>query len=64
MNFKSGAAGEILIFECEKRHRIQPLKMDTVTVGAFDGFIHLHDESKHYLSHRFAQRRYRFTQFI
>ena len=64
MSSKSGAAGEILIFECEKRHGIQPLKMDTVTVSAFDAFIHLHDESKHYLSHQYVQRRYRFTQHI
>ena len=64
MNSKSGAAGEILFFESEKRHEIGPLKMDTLTVSAFDAFIHVHDESKHDLSHRFAQRRYRFTQCI
>ena len=63
MSSKSGAAGEIF-FESEKRHEIRPLKMDTLTVSAFDAFIHVHDESKHYLSHRFAQRRYRFTQCI
>ena len=64
MSSKSGAAGEILFFESEKRHGIQPLKTDTLTVSAFDAFIHVHDKSKHYLSHRFAQRRYRFTQCI
>ena len=63
MSSKSGAAGEIF-FESEKRHEIWPLKMDTLTVSTFDAFIHVHDESKHYLSHRFAQRRYRFTQCI
>ena len=64
MSSKSGAAGE-LFFESEKRHKIQPLKMDdTLTVSTFDAFIHVHDESKHYLSHRVAQRRYRFTQCI
>ena len=51
MSSKSGEAGEILIFEREKCHRIRPLKMDTLTVSAFDAFIHVHDESKHYLSH-------------
>ena len=64
MSSKSGAAGEILFFESEKRHGIWPLKMDTLTVSAFDALIHVHDESKHYLSHQFAQRRYRFTQCI
>ena len=64
MSSKSGAAGEILFFESEKRHGIRPLKTDTLTVSAFDAFIHVHAESKHYLSHRFAQRRYRFTQCI
>ena len=64
MSSKSGAAGEILFFESEKRHEIRPLKTDTLTVSTFDAFIHVHDESKHYLSHRFAQRRYRFTQCI
>ena len=59
MSSKSGAAGEILFFESEKRHEIRPLKMDTLTMSGFDAFIHIHDESKHYLSHRFAQRRYR-----
>ena len=29
MSSKSGAAGEIFIFECEKSHGIWPLKMDT-----------------------------------
>ena len=48
---KSGAAGEILIFESEKHHEIRPLKMGTITVSAFGAFIHVHDESKHYLSH-------------
>ena len=51
MSSKSEAAAEILFFESEKRHEIQPLKTDTLTVGAFDAFIHVHDESKHYLSH-------------
>ena len=64
MSSKSGAAGEILFFESEKRHEIRPLKTDTLTVSTFDAFIHVHDESKHYLSHRFAQRRYCFTQCI
>ena len=54
MSSKSGAAGEIFIFESKKRHGIRPLKTDTLTVSAFDAFIHVHDESKHYLSHRFA----------
>ena len=64
MSSKSGTAGEILFFESEKCHEIRPLKTDTLKVSTFDAFIHVHDESKHYLSHRFAQRRYRFTQFI
>ena len=64
MSSKFGAVGEILFFESEKRHEIRPLKKDTFTVNAFDAFIHVHDESKHYLSHRFAQTRYRFTQCI
>ena len=64
MSTKSGAGGEILFFESEKHHEIRPLKMDTLTVSAFDAFIHVHDKSKHYLSHRFEQRRYCFTQCI
>ena len=48
MSSKSEAAGEILFFESEKRHKIQPLKTDTLTVSTFDAFIHIHDESKHY----------------
>ena len=64
MSSKSGAAGEIKKIESEKRHGIQPLKTDTLTVSAFDAFTHVHDDSKHYLSHRFAQRRYCFTQCI
>ena len=64
MSSKSEAAGEILFFESEKCHEIQPLKTDTLTVSTFSAFVHVHDESKHYLSHRYAQRRYRFTQFI
>ena len=64
MSSKSGAAGEILFFESEKRHEIWPLKTDMLTVSTFDAFIHVHDESKHYLSHRFAQGRYCFTQCI
>ena len=60
MSSKSGAAGAIFIFESEKNHGFQPMKMDTLTVSAFDAFIHVHDESKHYLSHQFVQRRYRF----
>ena len=56
MSSKSGAAGEILFFLSEKCHGIEPLKTDTLTVSAFNAFIHVHDESKHYLSHRFAQR--------
>ena len=61
MNSKSGAVIEILFFESEKCHRVLPLKMDMLTMSAF---IHIHDESKHYLSHQFAQRSYRFTQCI
>ena len=64
MSSKSEAAGEILFFESEKHHKIWPLKTDTLTVSTFNAFIHVHDESKHYLSHQFAQSRYRFTQFI
>ena len=64
MSSKSGAGGEILFFESEKCHEIRPLKTDTLTMSAFDAFIHVHDESKHYLSHWFAQRRYRLTQCI
>ena len=64
MSPKSGAAGEIFIFESEKRHEIRPLKTDTLTVNAFNAFIHVHDESEHYLSHQFTQRRYHFTQCI
>ena len=59
MSSKSGAAGEILFFESEKRHEIL-----TPENGHAHAFIHVHDESKHYLSHRFAQRRYRFTQCV
>ena len=62
MSSKSEEAGEILFFESEKRHEIRPLKTDTLTVSTFDAFVHVPDESKHYLSHRFAQRRYCFTQ--
>ena len=64
MSSKSGASGAIFIFESEKRHGIRPQKMETLTVSAFDAFIHIHDKSKHYLSHQFVQRRYRFTQSI
>ena len=39
---KSGAAGEILIFESEKHHGIQMLKMDMLMVGAFDAFNYSH----------------------
>ena len=42
MSSKPGAAGEILFFESEKRHRIQPLKTDTLTLSAFDAFIHIY----------------------
>ena len=63
MSSKSGTAGEIS-FESEKRHEIRPLKTDTLTVSTFSAFIHVHDESEHYLSHQFAQRRYHFTQCI
>ena len=41
MSSKSGAAGEMLFFESEKRHEIRPLKMDTLTVSTFDVFIHV-----------------------
>ena len=64
MSSKSETAGEILFFESEKRHEIRPLKMDILMVSTFDAFVHVHDESKHYLSQRFAQRRYRFTLHI
>ena len=47
MSSKSGAAGEIVFFESEKRHEIRPLKSDTLTVSTFDAFIHVHDKSKH-----------------
>ena len=40
------------------------LKTGMLTVNAFDAFIHIHDKSKHYLSHRSAQRIYLFTQCI
>ena len=40
MSYKSGAAGAISIFESEKCHGIQPLKMDTFMLGAFDAFSH------------------------
>ena len=62
MSSKYGDAGATFIFESKKRHGIWPLKMDTLTVSAFDAFIHVHDESKLYLSHRFEQWRYCFTQ--
>ena len=55
MSSKSGA---IFIFESEKRHRIRPLKMDMLMASTSDAFIPVHDESKHYLSHKFVQRRY------
>ena len=29
-----------------------------LTVSTYDAFIHVHDESKHYLSHQLVQRRY------
>ena len=64
MSSKSEAAGEILFFESEKCHEIRPLKTEMLTVSTFNAFVHVHDESKHYLSHQSAQRRYRFTQFI
>ena len=51
MSSKSGADGEKKKSESEKRHEIHPLKTDTLTVSTFDPFIHVHDESKHYLSH-------------
>ena len=54
MSSQSGVAGEIFIFESEKRHGIQPLKMDTLTVSDFNAFIHIHDKSKPYLSHQFV----------
>ena len=50
MSSKPGAAGEIF-FESEKRDEIRPLKMDMLTVSTFNAFIHVPDESKHYLSH-------------
>ena len=52
MSSKSGAAGEIVIFKSEKHHGIWPLKTGTLTMSASDAFIHVHDESKHYLSHQ------------
>ena len=39
MSSKSEAAGEILFFEGEKRHKIRPLKKDTLTVSTFDAFF-------------------------
>ena len=51
MSSKSEAAGEILFFESEKCHEIRPLKTGTLMVSTFNAFIHVHDESKHYLSH-------------
>ena len=66
MSSKSGEAREILFFESEKCHEIQPLKTDTLTVtrvSAFDAFIQVHNDSKQYLSHQFAQRRYHFTVY-
>ena len=48
----------------ERCHGIQPLKTDMLTGSTFDAFIHVHDESKHYLSHQFVQRRYCFKQCI
>ena len=50
MSSKSAAAGEIFIFESKKRHRIRPLKTDTLMVSAFNAFIHVHDELKHLTS--------------
>ena len=64
MSSRSGAAGAVFIFESEKRYRIQPMKMDMFTVSAFDAFIHVHDELKHYLRQQFVQRRYHFTLCI
>ena len=61
MSSKSGADGAIFIFESENRHGIRPLKTDMLMVSVFN---HVHDEPKHYLSHRFVQGRYRFTQCI
>ena len=55
MSSKSGAAGEIFIFESKKSHGIRTLKMNTFMVSALDDFTHVHDESKLYLSHRFVQ---------
>ena len=46
MSSKSGAAEEIFIFESEKRHGIQPLKMDTLMLSALNAFIHIHNKSK------------------
>ena len=46
MSSKSGEPEEILFFESEKRHEIRPLKSDTLTVSAFNAFIHIHDKSK------------------
>ena len=46
MSSKSGPAEKIFIFESEKRHGIQPLKMDTLMLSAFDAFNHVHNKSK------------------
>ena len=64
MSSKSGAAGTIFILKGKKGHGIRPLKTDTLTLSAFNAFIHVNEESKHYLSYRFVQIRYRFTQCI
>ena len=45
MSSKSGADGEIFIFESEKCHGIQPLKTDTLTVSAFDAFIYMTNQN-------------------
>ena len=44
MNSKYGDAGATFIFESKKRHGIQPLKTDKLTVNAFNAFIRVHDE--------------------
>ena len=41
---KYGDAGATFIFESKKRHGIQPLKTDKLTVNAFNAFIRVHDE--------------------
>ena len=47
MSSKSGAAGEILFFESEKRHEIRPLKTDSLMVSASVTDLHRGDIALH-----------------